>query len=90
MKYYAGLDVAMKETFMCVLDETGKRIFESKCSTDPQPIYDELAKSGVLFEKVGLYPSPYLFRGRCPSGFALCRVGLLRSSVSSSGAYPAS
>ena len=21
MKYYAGLDVAMKETFMCVVDE---------------------------------------------------------------------
>jgi len=66
MKYYAGLDVAMKETFMCVLDETGKRVFESHCPTDPQPIYDELAKSGVMFEKVGLETgslSNYLTKG---------------------------
>jgi transposase len=54
MKYYAGLDVAMKETFMCVVDEAGKRVFESKASTSPQAIYDELAKSGVRLEKVGL------------------------------------
>lgn len=54
MKYYAGLDVAMKETFMCVVDEEGKRVFESKASTDPQAICDELSKGGVRLEKIGL------------------------------------
>lgn len=54
MKYYAGLDVAMKDTFMCVVDEEGKRVFESKAPTDPQAICDELAESGVRLEKVGL------------------------------------
>ena len=54
MKYYAGLDVAMKETFMCVVDEAGKRVFESKATTCPQALYDELIKSGVGLEKVGL------------------------------------
>ena len=44
MKYYAGLDVAMKETFICILSEDGKKIYESKASTDPQLIYEELAK----------------------------------------------
>ena len=66
MKYYAGLDVAMKETFICVLSEEGERIFESKSPTDPQPIYDELAKSGVELEKVGLESgslSNYLIKG---------------------------
>ena len=51
MKHYAGLDVARKETFMCVVDEEGKRIFESKAVTDPQTIYDELVKSGLSLEK---------------------------------------
>ena len=46
MKYYAGLDVAIKETFVCIVDEEGERVFESKVPTDPQPIYEELAKSG--------------------------------------------
>ncbi len=54
MKYYAGLDVAMKETFMCVLNEEGKRVFESKAPTDPEAIYNELTTSGVSLEKVGL------------------------------------
>jgi hypothetical protein len=33
IKYYAVLDVAIKETFTCVLNEEGKRIFESKALT---------------------------------------------------------
>jgi len=66
MKYYAGLDVAMKETFICVLDEEGKRVYESRSTTDPQPIYEELLKSGVVLEKVGLETgslSNYLTKG---------------------------
>lgn len=26
MEYYAGLDIAMKETFMCIVDEEGERV----------------------------------------------------------------
>lgn len=66
MKYYAGLDVAMKETFMCILREDGERVFESQCPTDPLLIYEELAKGGVGLEKVGLETgslSHYLFKG---------------------------
>lgn len=65
MKYYAGLDVAMKETFICILREDGEKIYESSCSTDPQFIYEELAKGGVELEKVGLETgslSHYLLR----------------------------
>jgi transposase len=54
MRYYAGLDVAMKETFICIVDEEGKRVFESHVYTDPKCIYDELSKSGYELEKVGL------------------------------------
>lgn len=54
MRYYAGLDVALKETFMCIVDETGKRVFESKAATNPQALYKELTKSGISLEKVGL------------------------------------
>ncbi len=48
MKHYAGLDVAMKETFICILSEDGKKVFESKASTDPQPIYRRTAKKAEL------------------------------------------
>lgn len=66
MKYYAGLDISMKETFICILDEGGKKVFESRAYSDPKPIYDELTKGGYELEKVGLESgslSSYLTKG---------------------------
>lgn len=54
MKYYAGLDVSMKETFICILSEEGKKVYESHVYSDPKIIYNELTKSGYELEKVGL------------------------------------
>ena len=38
MKYYAGLDVSMKETFLCIVDEKGKKYYETSLCTDPSLI----------------------------------------------------
>lgn len=35
MKHYVGLDVSMKTTFICVLDEAGKVVHEGSEKTDP-------------------------------------------------------
>ena len=66
MKYYAGLDVSMKETFICILSEEGDKVFESHVYTDPIFICDALKKSGYELEKVGLESgslSNYLTKG---------------------------
>ena len=66
MRYYAGLDVSMKETFICILDEEGQEVYESHTYTDPKHIYDEFLKSGYELEKVGLESgslSSYLTKG---------------------------
>lgn len=66
MKYYAGLDVTMKETFICVMREDGKTMYESNTHTDPQSIHEALAASGYELEKVGLESgslSHYLTKG---------------------------
>ncbi len=66
MKYYAGLDVSMKETFICILSEEGKKVYESHVYSDPKDIYDEFVKSGYELEKVGLENgslSGYLTKG---------------------------
>ena len=72
MKYYAGLDVAMKETFICILNEQGHKIYESSCHTDPQLIYEvqtRLYMEAVLFEIGGSYPIlPYQLTLRLRSG----------------------
>lgn len=35
MKQYVGLDVSQKETAVCVVNETGRLIFEGRAKSDP-------------------------------------------------------
>ena len=54
MKYYAGLDVSMKETFVCVVDESGKRISETCISTEPKVIFSYFDSLKLNIELIGL------------------------------------
>lgn len=45
-RYYAGLDISMKTTFICVLDEAGNVAHEGHTKTDPHTIADYLDKKG--------------------------------------------
>jgi transposase len=42
MEYFAGLDVAMEETAICVIDREGKVVLEIKVATDPDAIFKAL------------------------------------------------
>lgn len=48
MKRYAGLDLSMEETQICVVEEDGKRVLETKVASDPQSIADALSKAGPI------------------------------------------
>lgn len=54
MKYYAGLDVSMKETSIAIIDSDGKIIFETTAETEPTCILEALSDSGFNLEKIGL------------------------------------
>ena len=53
-KTYAGLDVSLKETAICIVDDGGKIIFERAVPTDPQVIAKFLRKHGPGLERFGL------------------------------------
>ncbi len=36
MKYYAGLDVSLEETSICVVNEAGEIVKECRASSDPK------------------------------------------------------
>jgi transposase len=65
MDYFAGLDISMKETHICVVDRDGKVALEAKAPTSPAAIAAELAKAPVLrrvvFETGRMAPT--LFHG---------------------------
>ena len=58
MKYYAGLDVSLEETAVCVVDETGARVREAKVASDPDALAAYLLSTGLRLDRVGLEACP--------------------------------
>ena len=38
MDHFAGLDVSVKETSVCIVDDTGKIVWEVKVASEPEGI----------------------------------------------------
>ncbi len=54
MKYYAGLDVSVKETSVCILDQAGQVCREVKVPSHPEDLARVLAEPDRPLERVGL------------------------------------
>ena len=54
MKHYVGLDVSMKDTFICIVDECGKIIHQGYVKTTPDIISEHLKKFRVPIELAGI------------------------------------
>ena len=57
MAYFVGLDVSVKETSVCVVDDAGKVILEQKIPTEPADII-VLTSLGVTFGRIGIEAGP--------------------------------
>lgn len=53
MEYYAGIDVAMERSSLCVIDEQGQVVLEHSVDTDPQAIAESLAPFAGTLKRVG-------------------------------------
>jgi transposase len=58
MVHFVGLDVSVKATSVCVVDDAGKVILEQKVSTDPADIIGILTSLGVSFGRIGIEAGP--------------------------------
>jgi len=76
MKYFAGLDVSLEETSLCVVDGEGTIVAERKVASEPWAIAESLRAMGLGFERVGLEAgplSPWLHGGLRTEGLsAIC------------------
>jgi transposase len=71
MKHYAGLDVSVKETSVCVVDEAGKIVRELKVPSHPEDLVDVLKDAAWRLERIGLEAGPlsqWLFSGLADAG----------------------
>jgi len=58
MEHFAGLDVSVKETSVCIVDETGKVIREVKVASEPEALLAVLASPAYHFKRIGLEAGP--------------------------------
>lgn len=77
MEHYAGLDVSVKETSVCVIDGSGKTIREVKVATEPAAILAVLLDDAFAIERIGLEAGPlsqWLYSGLAERGLPIICV----------------
>src|ERR1039457_220955 len=76
MKHYVGLDVSVKETSVCIVDEAGKICREVKVPSHPEDLAAALNDPAWRLERIGLGAGPlsqWLFSGLGEAGLpAVC------------------
>ncbi len=58
MAHFVGLDVSVKETSVCVVDDTGKVILAQKVATEASDIIALLTSLGANYGRIGIEAGP--------------------------------
>jgi hypothetical protein len=58
MDHFAGLDVSVKETSVCIVDDTGKIVREVKVASEPEALLAVLKNPAYHFKRIGLEAWP--------------------------------
>lgn len=90
MEYFAGLDVSLEETAICVVDEAGRIVREARAVSDPEALVDFFRAFGMQMERIGLEAcslSAWLHAGLAQAGLpAICIEA--RQAKAAMGAMP--
>ena len=58
MDHFAGLDVSVNETSVCIVDDTGRIVREVKVASEPDALLPVLTNPAYRFKRVGLEAGP--------------------------------
>jgi transposase len=58
MDYYAGIDVSLEQSSLCVVDVSGKIIREAKVASEPQVLIEWFVAIGFPMARIGLEAGP--------------------------------
>jgi transposase len=76
MNHFAGLDVSVKETSVCVVDDAGRIVREVKLASEPDALLRVLGNPAYRFKRIGLEAGPlsqWLFSALAEAGLpAIC------------------
>jgi transposase len=74
MNHYAGIDVSLECSSVCVVDASGKILREAKVTSEPEALIAWLRSQGMSFERIGLEAGPlsqWLFAAMKAAGLAV-------------------
>lgn len=74
MNHYAGIDVSLECSSVCVVDASGKIVREGKAPSEPEALIAWFRSLGICLERIGLEAGPlsqWLFAGLKQGGFAV-------------------
>ena len=58
MDHFAGLDVSVNETSVCIVDDTGRIVREARLASEPEALLAVLTNPGYRFKRIGLEAGP--------------------------------
>ena len=58
MDHFAGLDVSVKETSVCIVDDTGRIVREAKVASEPEALLAVLKNPAYHIKRIGLEAGP--------------------------------
>jgi transposase len=77
MDHFAGLDVSVKETSICIVDDTGRIVREVKVASEPEALLKVLGNPAYRFKRIGLEAGPlsqWLFSALAEAGLPVICV----------------
>src|SRR3979409_26205 len=77
MDHFAGLDVSVKETSVCIVDDTGRITKEVKVASEPEALLKVLGNPAYRFKRIGLEAGPlsqWLFSALAEAGLPVICV----------------
>ena len=72
MEHYAGIDVALERSSVCVVDATGRIVREAKVASEPEALVRFFGQLGLAVTRIGLEAGPlsqWLHAGLTVAGF---------------------
>ena len=87
MDHFAGLDVSVKETNLCIVDGTGKIVRELKVASEPDTLLAVLTNPAYHFKRIGLEAGPlsqWLFSALAEAGLPVPKEPLVFNKAPSS------
>src|SRR5438046_2417845 len=77
MDHFAGLDVSVKDTSVCIVDDTGKIVRQVKVASEPEALLTVLKNPAYHFKRIGLEAGPlsqWLFSALAEAGLPVICV----------------